>query len=456
MQINKNYETKIAIKDLFFELLYKWRSILLAALIGAILVGAFQYYSVYRVHSKGEQTKDEKQYEIDLENYRDSVRNLRSSIRTYTNLIREKSDYLDQSVYMSLDSQNEWVAYKRFYVRMDQAVLDALPAGMEEDPADHVAMIYASTLTSNLDAAEMEALLGTDELEYINELVELERDDKSNTFCVRVLGADEETVRGQLDYFMNRLETVCQPMAQEVGAHALVLVDEDVFSQTDDKLSSKQDEINRQVEEWQTALKEQREKLNNLEEDGEPVKPGNHVKKFAVIGFILGALLLAVIYIVRYVLGGKLHAGRELNEKYNLPVLGEYAGSRARRSGKGLDGLFEKWEFAHAVTDPATVSNGIAALLADRLAGKKLLLTGTVSQEALDALCADLDKRLSGACALTAQGGMPVNTDAIAAVRDVDAVILVEKKYASRNADIQRSAELLKIGEADVNGCIVL
>lgn len=456
MQINKNYETEIDLKDLFFELLYKWRSILVAALIGAILLGAFQYYSVYRVHAAGEKTKDEKQYEIDLENYRDSIRNTRNSVRTYTNLIKERNDYLDQSVYMSLDSQNEWIAYKRFYIRMDQAVLDALPESVQEDPVNHVMMVYSSALKSNLDPEEMEALLGTSKREYIDELVGIGTDADSNTFYIQVIGADEETVRSQLDYFVNRLETVCQPIAQEVGTHTLVPVIDNAYSRTDNNLSAKQDEINQQVEEWQTALKEQREKLNQLEEEEEPIAPGNHVKKFAAIGFILGALLLVVIYAVKYVLGGKLHAGWELSEKYSLPVLGEYAHSRARRSGKGLDKLFEKWELKHAVTDTAVVSSGIAALLMDRCAGKKVLLTGTVSEKAIDGLCADLNKRLEGICTVTAQGGLPTNNDAIAAVKGMDEVILVEEKYASRNDDIQRAAELLLLSEAKVNGCIVL
>ena len=456
MQINKNYETEIDLKDLFFELLYKWRSILAAALIGAILLGAYQYYSIYKTHSEGKQTKEEKQYEIDLENYRDSVKNTKNSIRTYTKLIKEKNDYLDESVYMSLDSQNEWVASKRYYIKMDQSVLDALPESAQEDPADYVAAVYTTTLKSNLDAGEMEALLGTGKREYIDELVGIGADNASNSFTITVIGPDEETVTRQMDYFVNRMETYSQPMAQEVGAHTLSLVNENVISRTDSGLSAKQDEINQQLVDWQEALKEQREALNELEGKEEPKAPGMHLLRFAVIGFILGAFLLAAIYAVRYVLGGKLHAGRELNDHYSVPVLGEYAKSRARRSGKGLDKLFEKWEFRHTVTDPAVVTAGIAALLGERFAGKKLLLAGTADDKIIDALRADLDKQMKGACTMAIQGGLPTNADAIAAVKDADAVILVEEKHASRNADIERAAELMMISEANVGGCIML
>lgn len=456
MQINKEYEQEIDLKDLFFDLLYHWRSILVAALIGAVLLGAFQFYRIESTHRAGEQTKEEKQFEIDLQDYKDSVKNTRLSIRTYNQLMKEKNDYLDESVYMSLDSQNEWVTYKRFYIKMDQAVLDALPESAQEDPADYVAAVYVSTLKTGLDEEAMQELLGTGKTEYINELVSVLADYASNTVTVQVIGKDAETIGRQLDYFVDRLSTYCAPKAQEIGAHTLTLVGEDTYSRTDADLSAKQDEINQKLVEWQEALKEQRETLNQLEEKEEPKAPGMHIKKFAAIGFILGAFLLAGIYFVKYIMGGKLHAASELSERYGLPVFGEYAKSRARRSGKGLDKLFEKWEFRHAVTDADIIDSGVSALLNERFVGKKLLLTGTVSDQRLNEFTARLTGKLGDSCEITARGDMPTNADAIAAVKDADAVILVEEKHHSAGRDIERTAELLGISEANVAGCVVI
>ena len=456
MQINKNYEKEIDLRDLFFHLCYRWRSILIAALIGAVLLGTYQYYSINKTHKEGKQTKEEKQYEIDLQNYQDSVRNAKNGIRTNNKLIKEKNDYLDESIYMQLDSQNVWTASKRFYIKMDQSVLDALPESVQEDPADYVASVYTSTLKSKLDAGEMEALLGTSKQEYIDELVNISADNASNTIMINVVGADEETVTRQMDYFVNRLETVSQPMAQEVGAHTLTLVNENTICRTDTNLSAKQEEINKQILDWQEALKEQRETLNDLEEKEEPKAPGMHLVRFGVIGFLLGAILLAGIYLVKYVLGGQLHAGRELTTQFALPVYGEYAKSRARRPGKGLDNLFEKWEFKHALTDAEAVTGGVAALLSERFEGKKVLLTGTVSDQKLAEFAGSLQKKLGNACQIEASGGLPVNAAAIAAAKDADAVILVEEKHVSRLADVERAAEMLLIGEVDVKGCVVL
>ncbi len=455
MQINRDYEPTISVKDLFFHLCYRWRSILIAALVGAILLGAYQYLSVQKTHNEGKLTTEEKQYEIDLQYYRDSVINAQNNIRTYTKLIQEKEDYMNDSVYMSLDSKNEWVAIKRFSVKVDQAVLDALPESVQEDPANYVMAVYVYTLKSDLDSVEMEALLGTGKKEYINELVSISLDNTTNTITIQVIGESEEKVTGQLEYFVNRLYTVSGPIAQEVCAHTLLLVIEDCYSRTDSDLSSKQDENNQQIISWQESLKKQREALNELEERDEPVPPGKHVVKYAVIGFILGAFLLAAIYAVKYICGGKLNNVGEISERYGLPVYGEFAHSRARRPGKGLDKLFEKWEFKHAVTDAQVVESTVSALLRERFAGKKILLAGTCAQRKLDALGGSLSRHLSGACEISSQGDLPVNANAVSASKDADAVILVEEKYVSRIASIGQAAEQLGIADVNLVGCII-
>ena len=144
MRINRDYEQEINIRDMFFDLAYRWRSILAAALIGAVALGVFQYTYLAVIHGQGKITKEERQFQIDLQNYQDSMRNAQSSIRDYTKLISEQNEYLAESIYMSLDTQKEWFSSKTYYIRMDPSALEALPANSMEDPADYAAAVYVS------------------------------------------------------------------------------------------------------------------------------------------------------------------------------------------------------------------------------------------------------------------------------------------------------------------------
>lgn len=454
MKINRDYEMEISLKDLFFHLLYRWRSILVAALVGAILLGGYQYMNLTQTHRKGKLTKAEKQFYIELQEFRDNLENYRKGVTNYTNLIKEKNEYLNNSVYMTLDPQNEWIASKRYYIKVDQTVLDALPQGLQEDPADRVAAAYTSLLKTNLDKDEMEALLGTGKKEYIDELVGISSDTGSNTIAIWVIGPDEETVVRQIDYFADRLTTVCSEVAQKLEPHTLTLMMEDARSRIDSDLSAKQSDYRQQIIDLQDALKDNQEKLNEIEDKKEPTKPVG-IKKKAVIGFIIGAFLLAAIYAAKYVIEALLRSCRELTEHFGLPIYGEFRHSRARKPGKGLDKLIEKWEFMHARTDEAVVDE-VVALLSERYQGKRILLTGTVSKEKLDDLSKKLQAKLSNAVELYVGGDFLTNSAAITSAAQAQTVVLVEQKHVSRVKDIVREAELLNTSEANVAGYVVI
>ena len=456
MHINKDHEWEINLKDCFFDLLYKWHIILAVAVIGALALGGFQYMRVEKLHNEGRITKQERQYQIDLQDYQDSMRNAQSNIRDYTKLIKEQTDYLEGSIYMSLDSQNEWFASKTYYIEMDQSVLDKLPENSVQDPADYAAAVYVSSLTSGLDPAEMETLMGTDNKAYIDELVSLKSDNLTNSLKLQVIGVDEATVAGQIAFFAERMTGISAQDAQAVGPHTLTMVSEDMGTRMDSDLANKKDQINKQITTWQKALQEQRQVLADLENDEEPTAPGRGMFRFGIIGFLAGACLVCLYYIVKYTVARVLRRGCEMTERYNIPVLGNIARFRGRNPGRGLNRLFEKMEFGRTNTDPVVVYETVSALFREHHAGKKLLLVGTIPESAIRALGDQLKKRLEGICEFAIQGDMSNNADAIAAANHADAVILVEQKYISVTDEIDREVKMLLLDKANVIGCIVM
>lgn len=456
MRINKDYEWEINLGDFFFDILYRWHIILVAALIGALVFGGFQYMRVEKLHREGGITKQERQYQIDLQDYQDSMRNAQSNIRDYTKLLKEQNDYLAGSIFMSLDSQKEWYASKTYYIQMDQSVLDKLPENSVQDPADYAAAVYVSSLTSDLDPEEMESLMGTKNKAYVDELVSLKADNVANTLKLQVLGADEESVTRQVAFFAGRMADISTHNAQAVGAHTLTLVSEDMGTRMDSDLANKKDQINKQITTWQKALREQRQVLADLENEEEPNPPGKGLFRFGVIGFLAGACLACLYSVFRYIVNKVLRRGWEMADRYSIPVLGNFVRFRGRHPGKGINRLFEKMEFGRANTDPAIVYGTVSALLREHYAGKKLLLVGTIPESSIKAVGDHLKERLDGVCEFIVQGGMPNNADAIADAKQADAVILVEQKYVSRTDDIDREVEMLLIDKANAIGCIVL
>ncbi len=107
MQLNKNRVIEINLKDLFFHILYRWRSILIAAIIGAVVLCGYQYFSIKKVHDAGKVTKEERQYQLNLQKYHDDLENNQNIIRVNTKLLQGQNNYRKESIYFQLDSQRD-------------------------------------------------------------------------------------------------------------------------------------------------------------------------------------------------------------------------------------------------------------------------------------------------------------------------------------------------------------
>lgn len=455
MQRNPEYETEINLKNLFFSVLYRWRSILAAALIGAVLLGAYQFVSLETVHRKGERTEEERQYEIDLQAYHTLMETYRTDIETYTNLIEARKAYRDNSPYLKLDPQNIWFAEKRYYVEVDPSVMDALPEGSTIDPADYVLAIYSSAMREQLDDAELKEVFGTSNISYVGEQAWVSVNAEQNTVTAVARASSGEEAEKELAYVVARVEELRDGKAQEINPHKLILVNENTTVRVDNNLFTTRNQIKVELEDYQKKLDTAIKGLNDLEIEEEPEAPGNHIKKMAAIGFVLGAFLLAVVYAVKDLLSGRLSDSNALTGQFGVPVFGEFWHAQARQPGKAPDKWLVSWEQGKTTQDDESVTEHIAALIRERAAEGTLLLVSTEKEEALAKLGNSLSQKLDGR-EIDCCADFLHHAGAVTAASKADAVLLVEEKNASYLNNIDRMAELLITCEAKVIGAIVL
>ncbi len=455
MKRNPEYKQEIDLKTLIFHLLYRWRSLLLAAVIGAVLLGVYQYWTVSSLHAEGRLTKDEQQYEINVVNYRNTLNNAKKNIETYQKLVAQQESREANSVWLNLDAENVWENRHIFFVQMDHDAMTTQQLSSNRDLADGIISVYSTTLLNGLDPEKMKALLGTGESRYIQELVLCEPEYEANTFTLRILGASEENVRAAMTYFTERIQTVCDDKAQALGKHTLTLLSEDVFCAADDQLSLAQKELTEEKSKNQQAIQTNQATLNKLLDSREPGRPGMHIPRFAVLGFLLGFILLGAVYLVKYIFAGVVRDDKELTGRYGLAVYGNFYRSRARRPGKGVDRWLEKLESRMGHSEDDVVLKNIAALIRENCEGGEALLTGTVSDGKLSGLKASLAPLTEG-IHLSTESDFTHNAAAVTASKQTANVLLVEEKFTSLRHSVDLMAEELIINGSNVKGCIVL
>lgn len=120
MQLNKNYEIELSLKDLLFHVLYKWRFILLVGFIAAGFFGFMEYWGFEKYHRAGELTPGESQYEVNQE----AIARVEKDIAAYDELIQDKTNYRDTSVLMKMDPTSIWTAEKKYRFSQDGSPVD--------------------------------------------------------------------------------------------------------------------------------------------------------------------------------------------------------------------------------------------------------------------------------------------------------------------------------------------
>ena len=444
MNINKDYEKEISIRDILFYVLYHWRSILIVMIIGAAVLGAYRYVSLSKIHKEGGKTSEEKQYEVDLQTYHDSIDNAEAEIELNSRLLREKLEYRADSILMKIDPQNEWKGVRQYYVRVDENVLLALADKTgTQDPADALLALYASTLKNKYDFESISTVLGVEKKEYVDELINITSDPMTNILSCEVIGTDEDMVHIVLEVLTQGVETIHTENAQKISAHEMELLSDEVNLQTDVMPSEKQAELNLQIVTCREKIKEAQQKLNLLEEEKEPIQPGSHIKRFIVIGAMLGAFIMALIYVIQYIISDKIHLSREISEHYNIPMLLDFYKSRARRRGKGIDWLIEKLEQRKSVYSDVDAVPDLRIFASNEENDNILLVSSLIEQQIEETDGKILEQIKKEGCKDFIFDF--ANNVGDFATKSADNVILLEKKGVSSEKKIERLIELLSI-----------
>ena len=100
----EDYEQEIDLKDLLFVLLYRWRILLLAAVIGAALLGG---YKAVKGNAKQTDLPQTESYQEELDNYEREKLAIETSIENLENSMDEQNHYLAEAPLMQINPYKE-------------------------------------------------------------------------------------------------------------------------------------------------------------------------------------------------------------------------------------------------------------------------------------------------------------------------------------------------------------
>lgn len=429
--------------ELFFTVIRKWKSILLTAVVFAVLLGGFKGIAVLRT---GSTATEEQLAQIEA---------CRSNVESLQNSINSEQAYMGNSIWYRLNAGNTVSCKTAYYITIDNADLENW-IGSNDAYADAILRSYQEIMTGNTLLTELAEQEGID-VSYIREIIAVatseNADDAGRFLTVTVYHDSAENAQRVMDELTGKMDTVTQQVTEAVGPHDIKVVEEGIGNLISPEQLNNQTLHNNSLTTLQTELQTRQAELEQLESQCKTENIGKAIAKFGIIGALLGIVLALVLIIVAFILSDKLNRAEELKRRYHATVLGRL---ETKKPNGLADRLIARLAGKDQKIDSETALDIIAGNLANYAANeRKILITGLANREVMENVAGEMKKRLPEKQILCS-GDVSTDINTLKILPYCDGIVLVEECGVSEHPAIEVEMDHIQNLKKKLIGCIVL
>lgn len=391
--------TGIGLKSLCILTLRRCRLILLAALLGALLMGIYGGASY-----SGRQAAASEAREAALEDLQTQRDSLSDEMDSYKQNIKEAERQIRDAQYVIKDRQ---LTIENYQQQID---------GLDVRRADCTAALEKARQVLNTTSNDEARVQAASAVHELNEAL---------------TGYTNQELSWQLYIlnYQNELETLKDTSAQ-------------------DKVIEENEKL---LEDKQKELDEMDEEIRKLEIPASASGPVVSAIKFAIVGAVLLACLTCGVVVVLGCFDRRLHDGEELASSCGARLLGDLR--RPAETRCPLERRLQRWELGASVPETSEQYDQISANIRLLTEPGEIVVTGT--EDADEKTVRELSDRLSPVGYTVTGCADPLkNADALLFAADKP-VILVETAGVSDMREVVRLVNLLREGHGSVAGAVI-
>lgn len=457
--MNNDYEVEIDLKGLIFTIFYRWRPIIIVAVVFGVLAGGYKIGSgLIKQQDKEYISELQEKYDDDVIRYKKNLISYDREIQNIKANLESQEKYVEESILVNINPYDKWTSTVDVFVTMaDEEGLQGVRF-LPVDYTDSVVKAYVSAIQRGDCLNGLSQKLNMD-ASFIKELVNVDMDYNSNMLNIAVSYTDKAGAEEILDTILNSVKNMKPEVESALGDHAISIMNQNVSSATDQNLAIKQKQTMDGIMDLQDSLNEKEKELNDLEEPDTPESLSKKALlksciKSGVIGGVLGAFLTILCICIVFLVGNKVNTANELKNRYRLKLLGVFEQPIRKRALSRIDNWLARLE-GRTGNSEDFVYNMLMINTKNYLGdNKKVLVTGTVVDEVLQAVAAKLNNGISEA-EFTVGSDMNKTADTLKKLPNYDSIIIVEECGTSNYGEIQREIETINNLNKQVLGCIV-
>lgn len=395
----QNYEEHVSFMTLLALALRRWQWLLASVLIGAVLLGVYEYLKPVAP------TQAEEEQITELEASRNADKKTLTNNETELNEIEidtrtnEAKIAADEALLASYEASQETL-------RND---LITLQSGLEQSQ---------SVLTDPDSTPEARVAVIVELPMMTNNVISINTELNSLSEKIRTYTNQITSLQAEISGWEDRAET-----------------------------------LNESNEKLRASIKDAEKKIATLKE-GEPKE--KTVVTSAITGGIAGLVVYFGIVFLQYILDKRLRTAAVLKEQYHVPVLGEFYSEKAKGHKRNHDKILDILVGdVQTLPEEQSVYDLVAAgVAADVKTPTRLAVTGTVPMAMLQDVAEKLGPALPDHIQAEAHENPVYNAAFLTQLKDYS-VLLVEAKGVSDKQEISKLMEVLRRNKVTILGAVV-
>ncbi len=488
----------INIMHLFWATCLKWRSIIAAGIICALLAGGFSYYKNAKAVAAAREAEENPVTTQDLE----ETTELSAAGKVYLEYLKQYEEqhyYNTHSLLMNLNPNSFYKGEISYYIENHYAV--EYPVIEKENNVNGIAAAYRGALNSDEVLEKVaEALdLGDCDRAYAAESIDtknkygasniISTNIEQGLLTVSVYDNDQERCNKLLELVSDSIENAKGEVSKAYGEHDLVLAEKNCFLASDntllllqrdqldrlrdfsDRISLLEKSLTGEDLSYVSAYKNERKRETARGEESDELRDKANSKsladtykatiskKLVVLGFVGGSLLLFVLYALLYILSDRLRLEDDIDKLFGLSSIGIITSEE--KKNKGIDGLLTclllrgKRLFGRREALEMAAAN--IAVMSRKSDSQKVYLVGAAYDEKEMEICSSLQESLKkngvelggGRCILYDAGSLEKAAEA-------GAVVVFARAGISPITELAEEMDLLISQKTRILGILVI
>lgn len=479
-----NYEDdmEIDLVDLMFYLLKKWRSLIVAIVIGVILGAGLYVVKNYQQQAEqaaqeAELLKNDEDEAFDEKDYnisKDTKVNMDIAYQ-YRQLYNKQLEYNQKSIIMQLDPNEVYAGVLEYYISAgnNTGLLSELYQNILND--DDILEELKDASGFKCETPYIKELISSyvsdDNAAFINVNSNVENVEKHSFVTYRVVSTNQKSCEKMLQVLRERVEALQAEHEETYGAYGASEVSSAISQVTDTTYLNAQRENVDRLSNYLTTMKNAESAFSDDEktyytnkylakeyvdsdnaeeakavllEEAEPVSK----VKWIAIGVILLVMIWGGYYVVRYLLDQRIKTVSELQNTYHLPVIGIV--QTETNDSKGLDKMLDHL-YQNTKQKPDTLEYVIQAINA--MQTERAVLCGDIEIPEVKKLM----EELSDSCEHMKTGDfISKNIESLEHAKVAGNEILVVRVDKNRRKEIEKEIESCRLQKISMVGVVVV